>query len=193
MNISVIHKRMAALFTLIVIVLLALTGCSANPVLSYLEEIEEKGIIPAYEVLEADSEILLEEIGRLVEAEATDSTIEEFNELKAMVNEFIVKQDELIAITEGLDTSDEVVKDANSYLVESISKQRSAISLMNVMIDNLIELNEMIINPDLETLEEDLNRINSSTLETEETFFRLIAESEEALNRWDIIIEENLD
>lgn len=193
MIITVMHKRMVTLLVLIVIFLLTLTGCSANPVVSYIEEIDEKGIIPAYEELEADSEVLLEEIARLVTAEATDSTIEEFNELKAMVEEFIAKQDKLIALTEGLDTSDEIVNEANSYLVESISKQRNAISLMNVMIDNLIELNEMLINPDIETLEEDLDRIDASTQETEENFFRLMAESEEALNRWDRIIEENLD
>lgn len=187
------HKKVAVLLTLIVIFLLAITGCSANPVVSYLEEIEEKGILTAYEELDADSEVLLEEINRLFTAEATDSTIEEFNELKAMVDEFLLKQDELITITEGMNTNGEIVKEANSYLVESISKQRSATSLMNVIIDNLIELNEMVMNPDLETIEVDLDRINASTLETEENFFLLIAESEEALNQWDRIIEENLD
>ncbi len=182
--------------TLLTIILLAsfffvVTGCAADPVVSYVEEIEEKGIIVKIDELDDDVQALYAEYDKVVRID--ESGIEDFEKLIGMVDEFIEKQSNLITTVENLDTSDAKVKEINDYLVKALSKFASASNYLYVLTDAMIELKDIDENPDREDIEEELNRIIITIFEADEEFNKYIAESEEALDTWESMLDEHFE
>ncbi len=182
--------------TLLTIILLAsfffvVTGCAADPVVSYVEEIEEKGIIVKIDELDDDVQVLYAEYDKVVRVD--ESGIEDFEKLIGMIDEFIAKQSDLIVTVENLDTSDEKVEEVNEYLVKSLSKFASASNYLYVLTDAMIELKDIDENPDREDIEEELNRIIITIFEADEEFNKYITESEEALDTWESMLDEHFE
>ncbi len=182
--------------TLTVIILLAsfifvITGCAADPIVSYVEEIEEKGIIVKIDELDDDVQALYAEFDKIVRID--ESSIEDFEKLIEMIDEFLAKQSNLIVTVENLNTSDEKVEEVNDYLVEALSKFKSATNYLYVLTDAMIELKDIEENPDREDIEEELNRIIIAIFEADEEFNKYIAESEEALDTWESMLNEHLE
>lgn len=182
--------------TLLVISFLAffffvITGCAADPMVAYVEGIEEKGIVAIIDELDDDAQALYAEYDKVVRI--PESGIEDFEKLIGLIDEFIEKQSDLIVTVENLNISDESVEEVNNYLIKALSKFASASNYLYVLTDAMIELKDIEENPDREDIEEELNRIIITIFEADEDFNKYIAESEEALDAWESLLNEHLE
>lgn len=178
------------LIILLVSIFFIVTGCATDPIVSYVEEIEEKDILGKIDELDDNFQVLYAEYDKFVRVD--ESGIEDFEKLIEMVDDFIEKQSDLIVTVENLDTNDETVKEVNDYLVKALSKFASASNYLYVLTDAMIELKDIDENPDREDIEEELNRIIITVFEADEEFNKYIAESEEALDTWESLLNEHL-
>ncbi len=184
------RNKKLMLIILLVSIFFIVTGCATDPIVSYVEEIEEKDILGKIDELDDNFQVLYAEYDKFVRVD--ESGIEDFEKLIEMVDDFIEKQSDLIVTVENLDTNDETVKEVNDYLVKALSKFASASNYLYVLTDAMIELKDIDENPDREDIEEELNRIIITVFEADEEFNKYIAESEEALDTWESLLNEHL-
>ncbi len=183
--------KVILLLVLFSFLLLTGAGCAADPMVSYLEEIEEKGIIDDIELIEDDYRSLNNEIDRLFEAQLEELSTDSIEAAREEVNTLIDKQADILAKISALETGSEEVEKANNYLIEAINNQISAANMFHIMFDLFIELVTIAEDPGRPGVEEDLDRIAAEAEEAERVAFEYLVDSDDAINAWVSIVEGN--
>lgn len=181
--------KIILLFILLLFLISTCAGCAVDPMVSYLEEIEEKEILADLEQMEVDVSSLYNEVDILFLEQLEDLNIEGVEAFREQISTFIDQQADLIAKVSALETGSEEVEDANNYLLEALKNQKNALNMLQTMIDYSIELIPIMEDPGHPDAKDDLDRIIAGVEEAEIKIDEYISVSDDALEAWELIVE----
>ena len=191
MTVNRYTSKIILLLVLLSFLILAGAGCAADPIVSYLEEIEEKGIIDDIEQIEGNYRLMNNQIDRLFEAQLEDLSTDSIEAIREEVDTLIDKQTDILAKISALETGSEEVEEANNHLIEAINNQINAANMFHVMFDLFVELVMIVEDPGRPGVEEDLDRIAAEAEEAEREALEYLINSDDAINAWESIVEGN--
>lgn len=191
MTVKCYTGKIILLFVLLSFLISACAGCAVDPMVSYLEEIEEKGILDDLEQMVVDVHSLENEIESLFQEQLEEFNIDGIEALREQVSTLSDQQAALMAKVRALETGSEEVEEANDYFLEAIKNQKNAINMFNSMFDYSIELIAIMEDPGRPDAQEDLDRIIAGVEEAEIKVNEYISVSDDAFKAWESIVEDN--
>jgi len=164
-----------------------------EPLVSYLEEIEEQGILDDLEQIEVDVSSLTNEIESLFQKPIKEQSIEDIIVLRAQLPTLIDQHTDLKKKVSILDTGSKKVENANNHLIEAIKYQKNAINMFNTMFDYSIELITIMEDPGCPDAKDALSRIITWVEKDEIKINEYISASHDNIEAWISIMEKGDD
>jgi len=191
--------KASLVMVIFLVVLLIVTGCSPDPMVSYARQLEEKKLIQAFEELDADINAVDSYFNALFAKDIDDVNTEDIGQVKVYLATIKTKVLDIKATADEIDAgSDEKVREAVSHFNDTIYYLDKLVDEMAKIFDLADEM--IIVYGDVKNEKisysaflSEMDRIDESLDQANNRIEDYIDNMDQSFNKWQAIMDQSFN